>query len=95
MKRMWAEWKAKQKPEPRKQARQVVATNPAAATPAEFEQLTPSKQKAEYEKVLHRYESAEDKIAKLKEENNALKEENAQLKQQLKSIRDQARRMIS
>ena len=94
LKRMWAEWRAKHRPEPRKAPRPAAAPRPAV-TPAQFEQLSPARQKSEYEKVIRHSESDAQKIARLEAENAALREENARLKQQLKDIREQARRMIA
>lgn len=95
--KMWADWKAKQKPTPAKANPRPAAqaATKSYTPPFQLEDLTPAKQKEEYRRVYAKVESDAERIARLEAENARLKAENATLKEELRAIKEQARKLIA
>jgi hypothetical protein len=89
LKKIWAEWKARQTPE-----RRPVPVSPASrqprplTTPAQYEELTPVQARREYERAFKVAESDKRRADRLEEENKVLKAENARLKEAIRQFKN-------
>jgi hypothetical protein len=96
LKKMWAEWRSKQRPQTKTVSTQRLSPAPLPMpTPAEFDHLTASASKKAYEKALRHLESDAAKIVRLEEENAQLRTENTRLKEELRDIKNRARTLIA
>ena len=87
LRQMWADWKAKQKPE--QPARRKADHRPPAdlVPPNSLAGLTPGQQRKEYEKTYRRVEMDGQKICRLEAENISLRAQNESLKEEIRSLR--------
>lgn len=71
IKQMWVEFSSKQKSSTKnkQQAKKNYSPNNTIVSPAEFVQLTPGKQRSEYEKLLNRYDALQNKYFSLNDRN--------------------------
>ncbi len=86
--KIWASWKAQQKPKMKKHDRpeRQLATR-TFTPPLEFEQLTAAKARNEYERAYKAVESTAEKIIRLEQENAELREENGKLKTEIARLK--------
>lgn len=85
--RMWAEWKAKQKPKARPQEAAKRTYNKSLVEPIAFQRLPEVQKNRQYERAVQKHESDLEKIARLEKEVADLKEENGRLLEKLKAMR--------
>lgn len=87
LRQMWADWRAKQKPTPAPRAERVRKLPVELTPPLQFPEMTPSKQRKEYERAVRIIETDAEKIQRLTAENTALRQENEQLKAEIARLK--------
>ena len=96
LKKIWADWKSRQRPRPSAKPQAAPASNgrKPLTPPNQLEDMTPGQAKAEYQRAYSAHESDAQKIVRLETRVKALEAENASLKQEVGRLKSEARELF-
>lgn len=95
LRKLWAEWSATKRAEQRRTAPPTPRAPSGFVQPSQLEQLTPTKVRVEYERIVRRVETDQEKIRRLQARVAELETENAQLKDQIEGMKKRARELAA